>query len=145
MAEKKEIKITGQQLRQTYEAEKAKLDALNRQMTTFQNIMRETIGAIQSIDEIEQTKKNDKILVSLGAGVYKEATIEQDNSVIRSISGNVLKKSSLKETKQYLEKKKKEVQSDIDALQGEINTTVSNLNNIARLLNTAVATRKQRQ
>ncbi len=138
----KTIKLTGQQLVQAIENEKSKLEMLNRRMGSLQAISREIAGAELAIKEIGKTKPDEKILVSLGAGLFMDATIQENSKVLMGMTGDVLKYKTIEEAKKELEIRRNDLNKEIREVQEESRRTASNLNNLNKAL--ALAVKKQR-
>jgi prefoldin alpha subunit len=131
---RKEVKVSAQQLIETYRSDQLKLDNIQRRQQSLQQILNEMLVAYEAIEEIKKAKKDENVMVSLGAGVYAEAKIAKTNSFKSSLAGNVLVDNPaskvLSELKEGIEKAKK----DLAAVQLEGRKTEQNIQGIATLL-----------
>lgn len=130
MEEKRQIKLTGQQMLQAYNTEQIKLEALQNRRQQLQGLIAETIGAEESLKGIEKAPKNQKIMVSLGAGIYIEAKIESGKEVKTGLGGGVLLNSSIEKALKALAKRSEEIQKDFNAVQQDELLVLQNLNNL---------------
>ena len=67
MADKKKtVKLSEEQIVNLFQAERNKLEVVQRRQQTMQRILMEIDGAITSLNGIKKGQKNEKIMVSLG-------------------------------------------------------------------------------
>jgi len=137
MTEKKQVKLTGQQVLQAYGAEQAKLQVVQQRRQSLQQLMGETIAGEQSLKEVEKSSKDQKIMVSLGAGVYAEAKLESNKNVKTGLGGGVLINTTVEKALKELAKRKEEIQKDLDAVQQEETVVLQNLNNLGLAIESA--------
>ncbi len=95
--EKKEIKMTQQQVIQNYEIHKQRLQQVNQRINSLISIIKELETSQNALKELEKNKENN-VQVMIGAGIYVEATIKQLEKVTVQLPNNVLVKKTIKET-----------------------------------------------
>lgn len=131
--EKKEITVTGPQLVQMLEAERAKLQNIESNLANLRTLMGETEAAIATIDIITKGKKDEKILVSLGAAMYAEASMPK-KTLKKMLAGRVLLNSSPENAKQDLNKRLDEMKKTFESAAKEHQQGIANINNLTRML-----------
>jgi prefoldin alpha subunit len=135
MAEgKKQIKITGQQLLDTYKGDQAKLEALQGRWQSLQQILMEMTAAKDSVKEIARAKDGENILVSLGAGVFAEAKIANTKKVKTSLAGSVLVDEGTEKAETGLEKEMEKVKKDLAQVHAEMQKIQENMQGITDIL-----------
>ena len=130
MAEKKEIKLTGRQVLQAYEMEQAKFREIGGRKQTLQQLLAETMGAEDSLKELEKSGKNRKILVAIGAGIYAEAKLESTKEVKTGLGGGILKSAPLEKALKELATRQVEIRKDLDVVLKDEGMVLQNLNNL---------------
>lgn len=135
MAEQKtNVRITGNQLLQMANQERQRLDDINGKVQTLQNFRHELAAARDSIEQLGKTKKGQKIMVNLGAGIYVEATLENTEKAIASITGNVFKDKTYKEIGEILNNKIKNMDKTISGTAEQQRKAIIRLNQIEQVL-----------
>ncbi len=134
MAERKEVKLTGQQVQNAYRQEESKLQVAETRRKNLQQLLVETLGAEESLKAIKNAAKSQKIMVSLGAGLYAEAKLETTIEVKTGLGAGVLVKASTEDALKALDKRKDEIQKDLAAIQNEEARTVQNLNSLGTVI-----------
>ncbi len=132
---KKELKVTGKQLIDTYRGDQAKMDVLQRRQQGLQHILTETILASEAIKELQKAKKDDSVLVSLGAGLYTEAKIVQTKKLKSSLAGSVLVDEETGKALSKLQEEIEKIRNDLAKVQNERQQTVENMQSISGILN----------
>jgi len=134
MAKKKEIKVTGKQLVDTYRNDQIKLENLKKRSTDLRSVMGEMLTASESLKEMQKAKGDEKIMVSLGAGIYAEAKIANTKSVKTSLAGNILVEEKAEKAVERLEKEIARAKKDLDSLGMEIQQTMRNMQGISEII-----------
>ncbi|HLD58610.1 MAG TPA: hypothetical protein VI977_03135 [archaeon] len=144
MEEKKQVTVTGEQLLEAYRAEQMKLEALQQRMQQLQGLVIEANTAEEAVNEIKKAAKNEKIIVSLGAGVYTEAVLDGNESFKTGLAGSIMQNSDTKKTLDYLKEQKEMLQKESAETAKEYEKTISALNEIGGLLQQAERQAQQR-
>lgn len=131
---KKELKVTGKQLIETYRSDEAKMDVLQRRQQGLQHILSETILASEAIKEIQKSKKDESVLVSLGAGLYTEAKIVETKKLKISLAGSILVDEETDKALSKLQEEIGKIQKDLAKVQNERQKIVENMQSIAGIL-----------
>ncbi len=133
----KEVRLTGEQVFGFLQNERTKLDSLRRKRTLLQNSLQEIGFAIESLKEIKEMKKNDNILVALGAGIYLNGLIEENKKVKRNLPGNVVIELSSEDAVKKLEKEKNDLRKELEKIVKEEESVLINVNNLSRAIRLA--------
>lgn len=145
MSEEKEIRLTGQQVQEMFELERAKLNALMQRINEMQKAIMEIKASSEALKEL-RSQKNCKTLVPLGAGVFVEATIENAETVKATLPGNIVINQTMEKTLKGLEKQVEEIGKEIDALDKERQAAATNVNSLGNMLyNAQQQARKQQK
>lgn len=129
-----QIKLTGAQVVQLYENERAKLEAIERRMGLVQRSLEEVVGAIETIRVLTKSSEKDSVLLPIGAGIYVEGNVENKGSLKASIPGGIVLELTVDETKIELEKRKDELLKDQNMLEAELQKSAQAVNQLATLL-----------
>ena len=132
--EEKKVQLTGNQVVQLAAQERRKPEDIGRRIETFQNFRNELSMALDSIREIGKTSKGEAILVNLGAGIFVEATLQENKKGIATIAGNVFNYKDLKELEKTLEAKIRNVDKAVSGAAAEQQKTFSRLNQLEQVL-----------
>jgi prefoldin alpha subunit len=133
MPEKKEIRLSEQQLMDSYRNEQAKMDFLQRRMQEMQQVLNEIVTAAEAVKELRKTKKEENILVSLGAGIYAEAKIGGTGKVKTSLAGNVLLDEESEAAEKKLQAEREKVEASIRETFNEQQATMQNIQNFENI------------
>ncbi len=132
--EKSQVRISGNQLAQLGNQERVKLEEINRKVQAFQDFRAELQMAIDSLAELGKNKKGEKMLVSLGAGVYAEASIEKTDEAIFSIAGNVFKSKKSEGIAKILKNKIASINKTLEKTAQDQQKAWSRLNQIEQIM-----------
>lgn len=141
MAEKTEVRLTGQQTMRLFEAERAKMSVVQRKMESIQSIIGELNNAVSALNEIKKTQNDSSFLVPLGAGVYIEAKLENTKKAKHSLAGSIMVDEKVEEIIKKLNTQKKEALQNLEIMQKEGQALSLNINNLGTVLNQMSAQR----
>ncbi len=135
-AEKKprEMKVTGQQLMDTYKNDQAKLEGLERKGKALQKVISEMISALDSVKGIKNTTEGENTLISLGAGIYAEGKITNTKTLKNSLAGNVLVNTDIETVSKNLEEDLKKAGTEMSKTQTEMQKVQRNLQMVSQML-----------
>jgi prefoldin alpha subunit len=103
--EKKEIKLTGQQIAQNFEANRQRLQALNQRISQMMNVKREIQTGINALQELQ---KSQDIKFMIGSGIYVEAKVLDAKNVTVTLPEGILITQSYEKTLKDLNKRMNE-------------------------------------
>lgn len=130
----KEVEITAQQLIETYRADQAKMDFLQKRQQSLLQIVTEMNTALDSIKEIRKAKEEEIIMVSLGAGIFAEAKIANVKKVKSSLAGNILIDSQPEKVLEELQEAMDKAKKELETVQLEMQKTSQNMQGVATIL-----------
>ena len=133
MPEKKEIMLNEQQLMDAYRNEQTKMDFLQKKMHEMQQVLNEIVMAEEAVKELRKTKKEENILVSLGAGVYAEAKIGGTSKVKTSLAGNVLLDEESEAAEKKLQAEREKVEASMRETFKEQQAALQNIQNFENI------------
>jgi prefoldin alpha subunit len=147
MAEQKEKKVTltGKQMVDLIQFNRERLEALNAKSRELGFFHRELMAARDSLNELKKNKKEQKILVNLGAGNFIDATTEKELKVKYGIAGNVIKETTVEKAIEEIEKKMKDVEKELEFVRKEQENTGKTLSSFLRVLSEAERQRRAQQ
>jgi prefoldin alpha subunit len=114
MAERKEM----QEKILTYRILENRLDSFLKQREMVVSKLIEIQNTLSSMDEIEKSK--EEILFPIGAEAYAFGKVVDKKRVMVDIGANVILEKTVEEGKQILEKRKAEIENDLNEMQREI-------------------------
>ena len=135
MTEEKTVRLTGNQILQLLAQEQEKLQQINSTLATYQNMKNELISAKDSLNEIAKAKKGTKMLITIGAGILVNATIDETEKAISPVAGNVFKEKKIPELIKTLETRIMEVDKEIEKKANEQIRTIERANKLENILN----------
>ena len=142
MAEKT-VSLSGQQIAVAFQQEKLKLEEIERRMVSVQNLMQEIFFAKESIESIKKTKKGEKAIVPLGAGMHVDVKIDSNTKIKTILAGNVIIETGTEEALKTLEKREKEAQEKAEELQKQQQSLYANLNTLGQIISKAQQARQE--
>ncbi len=124
--------ISEKELVQIAQNEENILESKKKYYAKTQSILLDTIKTIETLKEIE--KNPEKIYFMAGLGVMVEAKITNTKVVKRSFSENGYLNEDIKDTKKWLEKRKKNIEEQLKKISDDIVKSEKQLNNIIGIL-----------
>lgn len=144
--EKQKLKLTGDQVAQVFENERAKLQMLERELTALGNARRENENAKASIEALEKSEKDNPLMVSVGGPFFIEAKYKKSKKVKKLLAGKAMVDMSIEDAKKEIERAKEEMGKSFEKLSADQQITVTNLRNLSKLVDAtrqAMAKKKQ--
>jgi prefoldin alpha subunit len=111
-----------------YRIFESRLNALLKQRDLIVNKIVEISSTLESIDEIE---RSDEALFSIGSEAYVKGKIVDKEKVIIEIGANIAIEKDMKEAKETLEKRKREMEKSLAQIQEEAMKISSGLESLA--------------
>jgi prefoldin alpha subunit len=134
---KKEVTLTGPQVKALFERDRAKFEALRRKHASLQQMLFETVTALDALKNVKASDKDEKLKVLLGAGVYAEATLTDRENVEIVLAGNTLLKKTVDRALVDLEASKKDLEEEIRELANEENRLARELSGLSNVIGQA--------
>jgi prefoldin alpha subunit len=129
------LNMTPQQVVELFEAERAKFNAVSRDLGMTSSVRRDLQASIDVLDEFIKSGKEIQAKVPIGAGILVDAVIPNPKEVILGVPGNVFLKKTSEEAKKDLEKKAKAIENELSAMEAERQRISGNLENIGSAIN----------
>jgi len=133
MAGKKEVTLTGPQVRALYERDQAKFNALRQRHAMLNQLTNETANTIETLKKVKESDKNEKMKVLIGAGVYAEVTLADKENVETVLAGNTLLKKTVEQAIKDLEERRQSLNDQLKQLANEeqkLANELGGLNNV---------------
>ncbi len=106
----------------------------NQQIDLLNGYYNEIHTAEQTLINLKETKKNQKILVPIGAGNFVYASIEDGEKVITTIGAGVHNERSLPEAIENIKEKKSEIENQLTQIKASYNEVIERLREIDRIV-----------
>ncbi len=133
MEKQKQIRVSERQLMDAYRSEVTKFEMLQQRQRNLQQALAEILTAREAVKELHKAKKDESVLVSLGAGVYAEAKAGAVRGVKTSLPGNVLIDTDSEKAGKKLGEERQKVEKALVAAEQEKQAVVRNIKNFERL------------
>ena len=137
--QQKQITLTGEQILALFQEEKAKLEAITRQLNSVQAVLTEVLLAEESVKELVKENFGGSILVNLGSGIFVEANIADAKKLKKSLAGSVALEAQPEEVLEELKKRKENAQKTLELFLRDQEKIYTNLNNLSRVISAAQA------
>jgi prefoldin alpha subunit len=134
---KKEVTMTGPQVRALYERDQAKFNALRQKHAQMQQLIAETVNAIETLKKVKDSDKNERMKVLLGAGVYAEVTLADKENVETVLAGSTLLKKTVEQAVKDLEERRQGLQDQIKQVVNEEQKLANELGGLSNVINQA--------
>lgn len=134
--EKKQIKLTEDQLLNAFANERSNMEAMQASLSNAENNMREIFAATDALNTIKKAKENEKIIVPLGSGIFIDASLESNQNAKSSLAGGVVVNVAIEEALKQLLERKQETEKTIGEMHKELERISTNLNSIGSMIRT---------
>ncbi|MBU2475892.1 hypothetical protein KKG83_00305 [Candidatus Micrarchaeota archaeon] len=145
MAEQKTVKLTGDQIMGALRQEKTRMESIQRAIVSVDNLLQEIFFAKDSLKAVKNTKKGEKAMISLGAGVFLDIKIDENTKVKKSLAGNVLINSQIEKTISELEEREKEAQEKLEEFNKQQQAIYANMNTLTQIITKAEKARREQK
>ena len=145
MTEQKTVKLNGQQIIEGLRQEKARLESIQRSIASVNSLYQEIFYAKDSLKALKKTKKGEKAMISLGAGMFLDIKIDETAKVKKSLAGNILIGSKIDVSLKELEERDKEIQEKLEELHKQQQVIYANMNALTQIVAKAENARRQQQ
>ncbi len=132
--QEKKVTLTGPQLMQLASQERQRLEQANMRIGSLQGFRTELAGAMDALGEIAKNEKGNRIMVSLGAGIYVEAALEENSKAIAAIAGSVFKEKKSEELIKMLGERIAGVDKQLEAAAGEQQGIIARVNQLENII-----------
>ncbi|MCK5282626.1 MAG: prefoldin subunit alpha [Nanoarchaeota archaeon] len=87
-----------------------KIKQIQQQAQLVDQQLIEIMATLQSIDDYDSVKDEPEILVPINNGIFAKATLKKEDKLLVNVGASVIVDKSIKETKELIEKQKKEME-----------------------------------
>ncbi len=129
----KKLELNLRQIQALIEREKIRLDIIQNNYAMLQQRMADVSAAIESLNAIKNAKKDERILVSLGSGIFLDAKI-CDNKNAKKLLANALITKSIPAAIKDLQELKDSISKDIKTLLQDRERTLHNISELTKLI-----------
>lgn len=121
-----------------YQLLNQRLEQIKQHGAIVQQKMVEFEVTHQALADLKNTKRESEILIPLGSGIYSYAKSGSEEKFIVDLGAGIMAKTTASDADKILEKRKKEIEDAVQALQMEANAIAEKLNEIGPELQKAV-------
>lgn len=143
--QQKQVTLNEQQLMQLFQTENERLNESNQKGTALRNILTETMTARDTISGITGAKKDEKIMVPIGAGILIAAKIEDNKTALWSMQGSAAVKKPFEEIEKELATRIQNIELALEKEMHANQAVAQNLNNLGMVIRQAENAAKQRR
>lgn len=137
MAEKKEVTLTGPQVRALYQKDQARFNALRQRHAQLQQAALEASTAIETLKKVKSSDKNERMKVLLGAGVYAEVTLADKENVETVLAGSTLLKKTVEQAIKDLEERREGLNEQVKQVADEEQKLAKELSGLGNVITQA--------
>jgi prefoldin alpha subunit len=130
----KEKKAELQQKMIVYQLMQKRLEELQQQAVLIERKYAELEVARNTISDLEKMKKGGEMFFPLGSGVYAKGNVHEDKTLMVELGAGLVSVKKPKAAQDFLEEKKKEIESEGGDLEKELKKTAEKMNEIAHQL-----------
>ncbi|MEM4598209.1 MAG: prefoldin subunit alpha [Candidatus Diapherotrites archaeon] len=136
-AQKKEIKLSFEQILAMYQQNQQMLEAMVAQERFINNVIAEIDAAQDAIREIKASEKDTNVLVPLGAGVFAYARISDPSAVKLDIGNNYFERMPSAKAIERLEARKAQLSANLKEVLKRKNQAIASLSQLERIIQEA--------
>ncbi len=130
----KEVKVTPEQLIAVYQNQRALLDSIRQQTQTMQAYLQEVVMASDALKEISESSEKNRVLFSVGAGMFIDVQLLDNNNVKSDIGGGAFKEVSIKKAMNMLDDRAEEIKKALKKLSLQEKKAIASLKQIEEAL-----------
>lgn len=135
MAEKKDVTVSLDQLAAMYRQHVQQLETIENEKRLLQSVLQDAILAEEALKEIKNSSSNQKILISLGSGLFVSAQISPEKEIKANIGADVIKDVSLERAREIIDERKVELSKKLEFVsknEARAAQSAANLENILK-------------
>lgn len=139
----KKVELTDQQVAQIYEGARNAFESLNKRKNELLGAKTELERALLAVDDVSNSGKGEKIMVSIGAGVFLDAQIAEHEGFRLNIPGGIFKKANAAAVKAELGKRREDVNKSISDVDKELEKAVKDVNKWGKVMRDVTTAQRQ--
>lgn len=101
-----------------------RIKQLQQQMQTAEQQLIEIMATLQSLDEFALLDEGSEILVPVNNGIFTKARLKKENKLLVNVGASVVVDKSIEDTKKLIEKQEQEMEKIRDQIAENINMLV---------------------
>jgi prefoldin alpha subunit len=129
--EKKEIKLTQQELMAQYQNARQQVEMLTREINNTRNFLLEMHSTKNALEELENNKK---LKIHIGNGIYADAEILETKKVLSALPTGLLIKQTTEKTIKELETRIKETEENAQKISSRHQIETNRLQQIEKIV-----------
>lgn len=125
---------TKNQIIQQYQKDYQDLNTTMQRINELEGITNEINSAAEALGEIQKGKKDEKTMIPLGAGIYIETKLDQTKICKKSLAGNLLVDSDIKNTIKKLIEEEEKARTALNRMYEQRNRLQKSVNTLEMIL-----------
>lgn len=101
-----------------------RIKQLQQQMQTAEQQLIEIMATLQSLDEFALLDEGSEILVPVNNGIFTKARLKKENKLLVNVGASVVVDKSIEDTKKLIEKQEQDMEKIRDQIAENINMLV---------------------
>lgn len=130
-SEKTEEDRQKQQKALVYQLLQRRLQELQQESMVLEREIIQIESTKRGLDDVKKAKKGKDTLIPLGSGCYSPGKSVKVDKILVDVGAGIMVKKSIEEAKEFLDRKKGEVESEMEELQDEVQGVAQRMNQIA--------------
>lgn len=126
-----------EELRAEYGALAQLLEDVRRRVELLNTTLAELAAAKSALEEIGSLSEGEELLVPVGAGVFVRARLASKDKVLVTLGANVMVEKTLEDTRKYLEEREQKVRDALQKSVADYQALVGRLREIEQRLRSA--------
>ncbi|MFH1225043.1 MAG: prefoldin domain-containing protein [Candidatus Diapherotrites archaeon] len=131
----KQVKVSGAQIMQAYETERAKMESIIARLNQISGLKNDISAADSVLESLGKAGKGGKVKLPVGAGIYVDATIDDPKLVGMALAGNIMLPAATEAAREELAKRLADIEKALESAEKERQFTAANLDNLGRAIN----------
>ena len=140
---RRKVELTDQQVTQIYEASRNTLESLNARRRELFNARNEIEITLLAIEEISSSKKGEKLMVPVGAGIYLDAELSDSDGFRMNLPGGIFKKVNSAAAKAELGKRREDLMKNIAEIDKEMEKALQDVNKWGKIVRDVSQAKRQ--
>ena len=132
-----ESRTTKEQLAAEYGALAQLLEDVRRRVDILNTTLAEISAAKSALEEVSSLSEGEELLVPVGAGVFVRAKLAGKDKVLVTLGASIMVEKTLEDTRKYLEEREQKVRDALQKSVADYQALVSRLRDIEQRLRSA--------
>jgi len=132
-----ESRTTKEQLAAEYGALAQLLEDVRRRVDILNTTLAEISAAKSALEEVSSLSEGEELLVPVGAGVFVRAKLAGKDKMLVTLGASIMVEKTLEDTRKYLEEREQKVRDALQKSVADYQALVSRLRDIEQRLRSA--------